>query len=116
MRDDMKQGDLALFYHSGKAPAVVGTVSVVREAYPDATAQDPESGGFDPRSTPDNPVWLMVDVRFESRFSRPVPLADLRRKPDLADMQLLRKGNRLSVMPVTRAAFETIVEMGSGKA
>jgi predicted RNA-binding protein with PUA-like domain len=112
MRDDMKAGDRVLFYHSGKAPAVVGTMRVVRGGYPDATAQDPESDHFDPKSSPENPIWYMVDVRFEERFARPVPLKALRGVPALAGMQLLQRGNRLSILPVTRAQFDTILEMG----
>lgn len=109
MRDDMRKGDRVLFYHSGKQPAVVGTMTVVREGYPDHTARDPDSDHFDPKSTQENPIWYMVDVRFESRFFRTVPLKQLRGVPALADMQLLKKGNRLSIMPVTRQEFETIV-------
>jgi len=111
MRDDMQVGDQVLFYHSGKSPAVVATARVVTKGYPDPTARDPANTHFDPRSTPDNPVWYMVDIQLEKAFPRPLPLADLRDIPALKDMILLRKGNRLSVMPVAAKEFQTIVKM-----
>ena len=100
MRDEMKLGDRALFYHSNLNPSVVGTVTVVRESYPDHTSWDPDGKHFDPKSTPDNPRWFMVDVKFESEFPRPLPLAELRTLSGLEEMLLLRKGQRLSVQPV----------------
>jgi predicted RNA-binding protein with PUA-like domain len=112
MRDDMQVGDRVLFYHSGKKPEVVGTARVVRTGYPDHTAQDPKNNHFDPKSTPENPIWFMVDVKFESEFKAPLPLKALRDVPALKDMLLLRRGNRLSVMPVTKKDFDTIVKMG----
>jgi predicted RNA-binding protein with PUA-like domain len=112
MRDDMQVGDRVLFYHSGKKPEVVGTARVVRTGYPDHTAQDPKNNHFDPKSTPENPIWFMVDVKFESEFKAPIPLKVLRDVPALKDMLLLRRGNRLSVMPVTKKDFDTIVKMG----
>jgi predicted RNA-binding protein with PUA-like domain len=111
MRDDMQVGDRVLFYHSGRNPAVAGTARVVTEGYPDPTSWDRRSKHFDPRSTPDKPVWYMVDIQLEKAFNRPLPLADLRNIPALKDMILLRKGNRLSVMPVTASEFHTIVKM-----
>jgi len=112
MRDDMNAGDGVLFYHSGKKPAVVGTAKVVKKGYPDHTAWDPRSQHFDKRSTPENPVWYMVDIQFESEFPEPLPLKELRRIPGLEDMMLLRKGMRLSIQPVTRKEFEIIVKAG----
>ena len=110
MRDEMRIGDRVLFYHSNtKPPGVVGTARVVREAYPDHTAWDPESNYFDPRSTEENPVWMMVDVQFESEFPEVISLDRLREEPDLKDMLLLRKGSRLSVMPVSETEFRTIL-------
>ncbi len=111
LRDEIRKGDRVLFYHSGKMPAIVGTATVVRKGYPDATAWDPKSGHFDPKSTPDNPIWYMVDIRFESKFNAPLPLAGLRRFPELAGMLLLKKGMRLSIQPVTRNEFEFIVAL-----
>ena len=110
MRDEMQVGDQAFFYHSRQAePAIVGTVKVVREAYPDHTSWDPSSKYFDEKSSPENPRWLMVDVQFESEFSRPVTLKELRSVPELKEMFLLRKGMRLSVQPVTEEEFQMIL-------
>ena len=107
---EMKAGDRVLFYHSSTDPlAVVGTARVVREAYPDESAWNPKSPYYDKRSTPENPVWLRVDVRFEARFPVPVTLADLRTVPALKHMLLLRKGMRLSVQPVTAEEFEAVL-------
>jgi len=111
MRDDMQVGDHVLFYHSGKDPGIAGTARIVKKGYPDHTAWNPGSRHFDPRSTPENPVWYMVDVQFENEFPRTLPLSDLRNVPELKDMLLLRRGNRLSVMPVTDKEFDFIVKM-----
>lgn len=113
LRDEIRKGDRVLFYHSGKMPAIVGTATVVRKGYPDATAWDPKSGHFDPKSTPDNPIWYRVDIQFESKFKTPIPLAGLRRFPELAGMPLLKKGMRLSIQPVTRSEFEFITGLDS---
>ena len=110
MRDEMKLGDRALFYHSNLNPSVVGTVTVVRESYPDHTSWDPDGKHFDPKSTPDNPRWFMVDVKFESEFPRPLPLAELRTLSGLEEMLLLRKGQRLSVQPVAPQEFQVILD------
>ena len=115
MRDEMKRGDRVLFYHSSADPmAVVGTAQVVREAYPDHTALDPDSKYFDPKSTSENPRWVMVDIRFEKEFAEPLGLAVLRENPKLKDMMLLRKGMRLSIQPVTRQEFEAVLAMARG--
>lgn len=108
----MKKGDEAFFYHSSCAePGVVGVVEVVREAYPDPTAWDPENDHYDPRSTPERPLWFMVDVKFRRALPRPVPLAAMREDPRLIDMPLLRRGNRLSVLPLTDAQRAVILEL-----
>ena len=112
MRDEMQVGDRVLFYHSGKKPEVVGTARVVRTGYPDHTAWDPDNKHFDPKSTPEKPAWYMVDVKFESEFDAPIPLKVLREVSALKDMILLRRGNRLSVMPVKKKEFDVIVKMG----
>lgn len=109
---EMVLGDLALFYHSVTNPGAVGIVSVVREAYPDATARDPQSDHYDPRATAENPLWFMVDVRLAERFAAPVPLSAMRREPGLAGMELLRKGSRLSVMPVGPEEFALVCRLG----
>ena len=110
----MKQGDLALYYHSNAEPsAVAGVVEVVREAYPDPTAWDPRSDYFDPKASPDNPVWSMVDVTLVEVFAREIPLDELRGVTALAGMELLRRGSRLSVQPVTATQFRTIRTLAS---
>ncbi len=109
MRDEMKQGDRVLFYHSNaKPPAVVGIAEVVRESYPDFTSWDPSDKHFDPASTPDEPRWFMVDIGFVARLPRQVGLPELREDPELADMPLLNR-SRLSVQPVTPEQYDHIV-------
>ncbi|PKN42551.1 MAG: EVE domain-containing protein [Deltaproteobacteria bacterium HGW-Deltaproteobacteria-18] len=112
MRDQMSLGDLILFYHSVKNPGVVGIARVVRESYPDHTAFNPEDQHFDPRSTPENPLWFMVDVQFVEKFLHPVPLGSLRGVKGLEGMELLKKGSRLSVMPVTEEEFGIVARLG----
>ena len=104
----MQKGDLGFFYHSGADPAIIGVVRIVREAYPDHTAQDPENDHFDPRATPEKPIWEMVDVRLERAFPSPLRRKDLAAFPELAGMELLRRGSRLSVQPVSPEAFAFI--------
>jgi predicted RNA-binding protein with PUA-like domain len=102
MRNDMKMGDLIFFYHSNcNPPGIVGIAEVASEAYPDYTAFDPNSDHPDAKSTPDNPRWFMVDVRFKERFDHIITLESLKQYPELQDMALVRRGNRLSVMPVS---------------
>lgn len=113
MRDDMRCGDLVLFYHSVTNLGVVGIATVTRESYPDHTAQDPQNQHYDHRSTPDKPLWFMVDVRFVKKFLHPLPLSMLRGVPGLGGMELLRKGSRLSVMPVTEDEFTIIQNLGN---
>ena len=110
MRDEMKIGDRVLFYHSVIKPSVVGTAKVVKEVYPDYTAWDPESNYFDPKSTPENPRWLMVDIKFEHEFEKPIMLAELREIKGLENMLLLRKGMRLSIQPVQEDEFNIILK------
>lgn len=112
IRDEMKTGDGVIFYHSGKTPSVVGIARVVKESYPDHTALDSQSKYFDPKSTPENPIWYMVDIRFEKKFSNPVTLKELRQTQGLEKMMLLKKGIRLSVQPVTKDQFDIIFSMG----
>lgn len=109
---EMQVGDRVLFYHSGAdPPAVVGTAIVVREAYADHTAQDPGEKHFDPKASAENPIWEMVDIRYESTFDEPLPLDQLRGVSSLSKMELLRKGSRLSVQPVTPSEFETVLKL-----
>ncbi len=114
IRDDMKMGDRALFYHSNtKEIGVVGTMKIVKEAYPDPTQFDPHSEHPDPKSDPENPRWFCVDVQFESKFPKVVSLAEIKNDPAFVDMPLVKKGNRLSVMPITKKHFEAIVKLGA---
>ncbi len=109
MRDQMKVGDKGFFYHSScKIPGIVGVVEIVREAYPDHTAWDPESPYYDPKSSPDKPRWSMVDVKFVSEYPEVISLKDLKQDARLEGMQLLRKGSRLSVQPVTADEWQLI--------
>jgi predicted RNA-binding protein with PUA-like domain len=103
LRDGLRLGDQAFFYHSGTAsPALVGIVEVVRAGYPDDTAFDPASPYHDPASAPDHPRWYRVDVRLVRRLHREIALTELKRhSAALGDFALLRRGNRLSVLPVT---------------
>lgn len=112
MRDEMKMGDKVLFYHSNTKPtAVVGVCEVVKEGYPDHTAFDPDEDHFDPKSTPDKPIWMMVDVKLEKKFKTRVTLQEIKENPKLQEMRLVQKGNRLSVMPVEKAEFDEIIKM-----
>ncbi|KAF0191662.1 MAG: hypothetical protein FD165_1385 [Gammaproteobacteria bacterium] len=112
LRDGLKKGDLAFFYHSNcDQPGIAGVVEVVREGYPDFTAFDPDSDHFDPKSTPDTPRWYMVDVRFKRTLRRVITLAELKRHPLLHEMPLLARGNRLSVMPVTKVQWNYILSL-----
>ena len=110
MRDQMKKGDLVFFYHSNcKEPGIVGIAKVVKEGYPDHTAFDPESKYYDPKSDPDNPRWYMVDIQHKRKLKRTITLQELKQHPQLEGMALLRKGNRLSVMPVEKKHWDYIL-------
>jgi predicted RNA-binding protein with PUA-like domain len=113
MRDDMKKGDQIFFYHSNADQiGIVGIMKVVREAYPDHTAINPKAKYYDPKSSPDNLRWAMVDVGFVKKFKRIITLDELRQhEKALQDMALLRKGNRLSIMPVTEQQWNYILQL-----
>lgn len=114
LRDEIKKGDRVLFYHSAcETPGVVGTATVVKEGYVDHHAFDPNHHYYDPKSKSDNPRWYMVDIKFEKKLPRLVTLAELRACEPLAKMQLLKKGNRLSILPVTESEFNQIVELAN---
>ena len=116
MRDDMKLGDKVLFYHSNAdPPGVAGIATVVREGYPDHTSWDPQDKHYDSKSTAQNPRWFMVDIRLETIFGDLLPLDQLRGVAALRDMELLRKGSRLSVQPVRKKEFDAIVKLASKK-
>ena len=110
VRDQVKVGDLVLIYHSScKNVGVAGIAKVVREAYPDHFQFDPESDYFDPKSDPDNPRWIMVDVEFVRKTTRVIPLSVMKAMPELENMPLVKRGNRLSIMPVTEEEWEAIL-------
>jgi len=112
MRDQMKMGDLAFFYHSNcSEPAVVGIMEIVSAAYPDHTAFDPNEKHFDAKSDPDNPRWLMVDVKFKKKLKMPITLQAIKAEKKLADMRLVQRGNRLSILPVTPGEWRHILKM-----
>jgi predicted RNA-binding protein with PUA-like domain len=110
MRDQMKKGDLIFFYHSNcKVPGIVGIAQVARESYPDHTAFDPDDIHYDPKSKPEKPTWYMVDIKFQRKLKRTISLEELKGRPELEGMALVRRGNRLSVMPVSAAQWEFIL-------
>jgi predicted RNA-binding protein with PUA-like domain len=110
MRDGMQVGDGILFYHSNCAePGVVGLAEVATEAYPDPTQFDPRSDYFDAGSKQEEPRWLLVDVRFKRKLKRTITLTELKGRDELEEFALTRRGNRLSVMPVTRAQWDFIL-------
>ena len=113
MRDGMRKGDLAFFYHSSCAtPAIVGICEIVSGAYPDLTAFDPGSTYFDAGSDPDHPRWLMVDVKFRRKTRRPISLEELKQHGDrLEGFPLIRRGNRLSILPVDKAHWNLILAL-----
>jgi predicted RNA-binding protein with PUA-like domain len=112
MRDQMKMGDQAFFYHSNcKQPGIAGIMEIAHEAYPDHTAFDPESRYFDPKSDSENPRWLMVDVQLLRKLKRIITLAELRDHPELQEMVLLRRGNRLSITQVTPEQWNFILDL-----
>lgn len=111
MRDEMRIGDLGFFYHSGKLPEIAGIVKVVKESYPDHTAQDPENDHYDPSATPENPRWYMVDVQLVKVFHPTIPRNLLRLQHDLSGMELLKVGSRLSIQPVSQEHFNNIIRL-----
>lgn len=113
MRDAMQPGDLGFFYHSScPEPGIPGVVEIVSEAKPDPTAFDPKSEYHDPKSDPAQPRWLLVDVAWRADFGRFVGLPELREQPELSEMLILRRGNRLSITPVEPADFAFICRLG----
>ena len=110
MRDDMRVGDGVFFYHSNCAePGIAGLAEVASDAYPDPSQFDPKSKYFDAASSRDNPRWMLVDVKFVKKLKRVITLDELKNHPKLEGMTLLRKGNRLSVMPVEAAEWKYIL-------
>jgi predicted RNA-binding protein with PUA-like domain len=112
MRDDMKKGDLAFLYHSNcKEPGIAGIMKIVREGYPDHTAFDAKEKYFDPKSDPDNPRWYMVDVRHVRTLKRIITLTELKTHDELSELPLVRRGNRLSVMPISKTHWDFILSL-----
>ena len=111
IRDDMSIGDQILFYHSNcTPPGIIGIAEVSSKPYPDFTAFNPESEHYDSKSDPENPRWFMVDIRFKEKFKRLIPLQELKRYPELEKMPLVRKGNRLSISPVSQEEWNFITK------
>lgn len=116
LRDEMRLGDEVLFYHSNaEPPAIVGTAVVVREGYPDHTAWDPNDHHFDPKASAENPIWQMVDIKLQEIFAEPLPLDALRTVSALREMELLRRGSRLSVQPVKKNEFDAVMKLAQRK-
>ena len=114
---EMEVGDQVFFYHSSVEPAcVVGVAEVVKKAYPDHTALDPKDKHYDPKATPANPIWEMVDIKFVRKLDGPLTLEDLRGVKGLEKMELLRRGSRLSVQPVTAAEWKVVNNLAEKKA
>ena len=112
MRDTMKIGDKVLFYHSNtKPPGVVGIAEVCKEGYPDHTAFDKKDKHYDPKSDPDKPTWIMVDVAFVEKFPRTVSLDELKEEKALEGMLVTKRGQRLSVQPVEKKHFDKVCKM-----
>ena len=109
IRDSIKKGDLVFFYHSNcDETGIVGVMQVVKEAYPDPTAFDPNDPHFDPKSNPDDPRWFVVDLKFKRKFKRVITLRELKEHKEIESMRLVQRGNRLSVMPVDSAHWDFI--------
>ena len=112
MRDQMKVGDLAFLYHSNcNEIGIVGIMTIHKEGYPDHLAFDPKDKHYDPKSDPEKPRWFMVDVKYKRKMKRVISLQELRDTKGLEDMALVRKGNRLSVMPVSKEEWNLILAM-----
>ena len=112
MRDQMKVGDKVFFYHSScKVPAVVGIAKIASPSYPDPTQFDPKAKYYDPKSTPDNPRWMLVDVRFIRQTKRPITLKELKAHPALANFRLNMRGNRLSIFSVSKKHWDIVLSL-----
>ena len=112
MRDDMEIGDRVLFYYSNcEEPGVAGLAEVVSESYADFTAFDPANQHYDPKSIPEKPIWMMVDVKYIAKFDRLVSLKEIKTDGRLSGMELVKKGSRLSVQPVSADEYGVILKM-----
>lgn len=116
MRDEMKVGDKVFFYHSNAKPlAIVGTMEVASEPYPDPSQFDPKSKYFDEKATEETPRWHLVDVKLVQKFKNPILRDEIRDEPELADMMLIQRGSRLSIQPVTAHQWNKVMEMAKAK-
>ncbi len=116
LRDDVQVGDEVLFYHSSAQPSgIAGIMTVVAAGYPDPTQFDPNSKYHDPKSDLDNPRWIAVDVSFERKFPRLIPLTELKSTPGLEDMAVVQRGQRLSILPVTAAEWKIVMQLAKKK-
>lgn len=112
MRDEMKQGDIVLFYHSScEIPGVAGIASVSKESHPDPTQFDPKSDYYDPKATKENPRWFMVEVEFVEKFDKVISLTEIKNQKELEAMPLVQKGSRLSINPVLKKEYQTILNL-----
>lgn len=112
LRDEIAVGDSGFFYHSNcETPGIVGCFDIVKAGYPDFTAFDAKSDHFDPASTPEKPRWFMVDVRFRKKFDRIISLEEIKHHPLLKTMLVARRGNRLSITPVSEKEWKIILEL-----
>ena len=114
MRDEMKKGDKVLIYHSNcKPPGVAGIAEVSKESYPDHFAWDKSSKYYDSKCDPEKPRWFMVDVKYKKKFKEVISLSELKEIKGLSELLILKKGNRLSITPLTKKEFEIIEKLGS---
>ena len=114
LRDEIKKDDLAFFYHSSCAsPGIVGVMKIISNAYPDATAFDPHSNYYDSKSNKDNPRWFLVDVEYVRHTQRNITLSELKAHTQLHELALLKKGNRLSIIPVDEQQWHFILSLES---
>ena len=114
MRDQMRIGDLALFYHSNAKPSgVAGICKISKTGVADYTSWDPKSKYFDPKTDPDNPKWIMVEVEFVEKFSEVIPLSELREHEELKGLAILQKGSRLSITPTSKNEFDYIKQLST---
>ena len=112
LRDTIEKGDLAFFYHSScPQPGIVGVMEIMSVGYPDPSAWDPASHGYDPKSSLLNPRWFMVDVRLKQKFKRIISLTEIKKHPVLGEMLVSRRGNRLSITPVTAAEWDSVLKI-----
>ena len=115
LRDEIKKGDEAFFHYSGSnPPGIAGIVKIVKSGYPDHTAEDPTSQHPDPKHTKDNPIWYMVDVQFVRKFSGVIPLATLKQTPGLEEMEVCRRGSRLSIQSVRPEEWKVVLRLAKG--